>query len=96
MRERLKVQKADALPAEREVQPGAGDRGRELDPALYRANGFDEAKVTPDVKDVKTEPRWQAVEDGRDPGEIHDGGGAAAEVRHGEAGGSRQQAGRRM
>ena len=40
--------------------------------ALYRANGFDQAKVTTDVKDVDDALQWKASEERADPRDLYD------------------------
>ena len=52
IRERLKVQKADAYQRSGKYSPALVTADVNSILALYRANGFDQAKVTTDVKDV--------------------------------------------
>jgi outer membrane protein insertion porin family len=56
LRERMRVQKGNAYQRSGRYSPAlvSGDVGAIQ--ALYRANGFDEAKVTTDVKDISTGP----------------------------------------
>lgn len=56
LRERLKVQKADAYQRSGRYSSALVTQDVGAIQALYRANGFDEAKVTPEVKDVEEGP----------------------------------------
>ena len=54
LRERLRVQKADAYQRNGRFGLLLVSQDVAAIQALYRANGFDEAKVTPEVKDIET------------------------------------------
>ena len=81
----MRVQKANAYQRSGRYSPALVSADVTAILALYRANGFDQAKVTTDVKDVSTIAGWKAAEGGGDCGDLHDCRGAAAEVWHGGA-----------
>ena len=83
LRERMRVQKGNAYQRSGRYSPALVAADVSAIQALYRANGFDEAKVTTDVKDVSTLPNGKPLKVGRDCGDLHDCRGAAAEVRYG-------------
>ncbi|WP_433984785.1 POTRA domain-containing protein [Tunturiibacter empetritectus] len=65
LRERMRVQKSNAYQRSGRYSPAlvSGDVGAIQ--ALYRANGFDQAKVTTDVKDVTTAKNGKKMKVGR-------------------------------
>jgi outer membrane protein assembly factor BamA len=56
LRERMQVQKGNAYQRSGKYSPALVSGDVTSIQALYRANGFDEAKVTTDVKDISTSP----------------------------------------
>ena len=64
LRERMRVQKANSYQRSGRYSPAlvSGDVTAIL--ALYRANGFDQAKITTDVKDVSAQPNGKPVKSG--------------------------------
>jgi outer membrane protein insertion porin family len=64
LHERMKVQKANSYQRSGRYSPALVSADVTAIQALYRANGFDQAKVTTDVKDVKEQPNGQPVKSG--------------------------------
>ena len=64
LRERLKVQKADAYLRSGRYSSALVTQDVAAIQSLYRANGFDEAKVTPEVKDIDESPGGKALKTG--------------------------------
>jgi outer membrane protein insertion porin family len=64
IRERLKVQKADPYQRSGKYSPALVTADVNSILALYRANGFDEAKVTTEVKDVNDGPNGKPLKVG--------------------------------
>ena len=64
LRERMRVQKGNAYQRSGRYSPALVAADVSAIQALYRANGFDEAKVTTDVKDVSTLPNGKPVKSG--------------------------------
>ena len=87
------MQKANAYQRSGRYSPALVTADVSAIQALYRANGFDEAKVTTEVKDVDDAANGKPLKVARDCGDLHDRGGAAAEVRHGGPGGGGLRAG---
>ena len=88
LKERMRVQKADAYLRTGRYSPALMKADVESIQALYRANGFDKATISTSITDNDTCEVGEEVEGGRDRGGGDGRGGAAAEVRHGDAGGS--------
>ncbi len=64
LRERMRVQKANAYQRSGRYSPALVAADVSAFQALYRANGFDEATVTTDVKDVSRQPNGKPVKSG--------------------------------
>jgi outer membrane protein assembly factor BamA len=64
LRERMRVQKGNAYQRSGRYSPALVAADVSAIQALYRANGFDEAKVTTDVKDVSKLPNGKPVKSG--------------------------------
>ncbi len=64
LRERMKVQKANAYQRSGRYSPALVSADVSAIQALYRANGFDQATVTTDVKDVITSSEGKPVKEG--------------------------------
>jgi outer membrane protein insertion porin family len=64
LRERMKVQKANAYQRSGRYSPALVSADVSAIQALYRANGFDQATVTTDVKDVNTSSDGRPVKEG--------------------------------
>jgi outer membrane protein assembly factor BamA len=65
IRERLKVQKADYYQRSGKYSPALVTADVNAIQALYRSNGFDQAKVTPEIKDVNDAPDGQPLKVGQ-------------------------------
>ena len=64
LHERMRVQKSNAYQRSGRYSPALVSGDVSAIQALYRANGFDEAKITTDVKDVTSREERKAVEGG--------------------------------
>lgn len=64
LRERMRVQKANAYQRSGRYSPALVSGDVSAIQALYRANGFDQAKVTTDVKDQPTSPKGKTMKVG--------------------------------
>jgi outer membrane protein insertion porin family len=64
LRERMRVQKADAYQRNGRYSPALVSGDVSAIQALYRANGFDEATVTTDVKDIATSENGRPLKAG--------------------------------
>lgn len=64
LRERMRVQKSNAYQRSGRYSPALVSGDVSAIQALYRANGFDQAKVTTDVKDVTTAKNGKAMKVG--------------------------------